>query len=148
MKSLKHLMEDQKIYKAVLADSINVLDNEVSKRSGLGGMAIKGAYKMVKGVKQGKLLQKVIAALIPEFIEELEPFYIRFQKEGKGSGWSDFLRPDYDTIADLFLKVTDTKAKESTNKTARGAYEKMRPKAKKEVMASMPAMNKLMGKYL
>ncbi len=141
-------MEDPKTYEAVLADSIKVLDQEVSKRSGLGGMAIKGAYKLVKGVQQGKLIQKVIAVLIPEFIDKLDPYYIRFQKEGKGRSWSDFLRPDYATISDLFLEVTDAKANHSDNKTARNGYKKLRPKAKSEVVASMPAMTKMMEKYL
>ena len=148
MKSLKTLLEDPKVHQAVMADSLRVLDEEISKRSGLGGMAIKGAYKLVKGVQQGKFIQKVIAALIPDFIEKLDPYYARFQKEGKGRSWSDFLKPDYETIADLFLEVTDTKAKQSDNKTARNGYEKLRPKAKKEVAAPLPAMTKMMEKYL
>ncbi len=148
MKSLKTMVEDPKIYEAVMADSLGVLDQEVAKRSGLAGMAMKGGYKLIKGIQQGKLLKMILAVLIPDFIERLDPYYSRFQKEGKGTSWTDFLRPDFDAIADEFLKVTDSKAKESTNRTIRSTYEKLRPKAKKEVNASLPALTKMMEKYL
>ncbi len=149
MKNLKMMIEDPKIYENVMADSQRVLDQEVAKRSGLTGMALKGGYKLLKGIQQGKLLKMILAVLIPDFIEKLDPYYSRFQKKGgKGTTWTDFLRPDFDTIADEFLKITDSKAKESSNRSIRSTYEKLRPKAKKEVLVSLPALTKMMEKYI
>ena len=143
------MIEDPKIYETVMADSLKILDQEVAKRSGLSGMAIKGGYKVLKGIQQGKMLKMILSALLPDFIERLDPYYSRFQKkEGKGKTWTDFLRPDFDTIADEFLKVTDSKAKESSNPSIRKTYDKLRPKAKKEVLASLPALTKMMEKYI
>ncbi len=111
-------------------------------------MAIKAAYKLVKNLYEGRLLQAVIAVLIPEFIDRLDPYYERFQKEGKGTAWCDFLTPHYDKLAEEFLSVTDARAKESAYRAVRTAYEKLRPKSKKEVVASLPALTKMMEKYI
>ncbi len=149
MKNLKVMIEDPKIYENIMADSLHVLDQEVAKRSGLAGLTIKGGYKLLRGVQQGRLLKTIVAVLIPDFIERLDPYYSRFQKKaGKGTTWTDFLRPDFDTIADEFLKITDSKAKESSNRAIRSTYEKLRPKAKKEVLVSLPALTKMMEKYI
>ena len=148
MKTIKKIMEDPNIYEAVMADGIRVLDQEVKKKSGITGLAIKGAYKLVKNIYEGRLLQAVIAVLIPEFIDKLDPYYERFQKEGKGTSWCDFLAPHYDELAEAFLSITDAKAKESEHRTVRSAYEKLRPKSKKEVVASLPALTQMMEKYI
>ena len=148
MKTIKKIMEDPNTYEAVMADCIRVLDDEVKKKSGLIGMGIKAGYKLVRNVKEGRLLQAIIAVLIPEFVDKLDPHYERFQKEGKGTDWNVFLKPHYDEIAEGFLSVTDEMAKKSTNKALRGTYDKLRPKSKKEVVASMPALLKMMEKYI
>ena len=148
MKRLKEMVEDPKVYESVVQDSIRVLDEEVSKKSGLGGMAIKAAYKLLKSIKQGKALRKVLEALLPEFVDVLEPYFQRYQKEGKGVGWTDFLRPDFETIADGLLAVTDAKSRETDSKKAQAMYDKLRPKARKEVIASLPGLTRMMQKYL
>jgi hypothetical protein len=148
MKSLKELVEDPKVRQSVLEDSMRVLDEEVSKRSGIGGLAIKGAYKLFKNIQQGKALQKAMQVLMPEFIDKLDPYYSRYQKEGKGNNWIAFLRPHYESIADDLLSVTDGKTSQSDNAAVRKAYAKLRPKARKEVVASLPALARMMEKYI
>ena len=107
MKSLREIIEDPKVSKSVVADGLRVLDEEMAKRSGLGGLAIKGAYKVVKNVQGGKTLEKAVEILIPEFIDKLAPYYGRFQEEGKGKTWTEYLQPHYGAIADELLSVTD-----------------------------------------
>jgi len=148
MKSLEEMVQDPQMYEAVLQDSARVLDAEVAKKSGISGLAIKGAYKLLKSVKQGKALRKVLEALMPEFIKKVDPHFQRYQAEGKGQSWSEFIRPHEDSLADDFLAVTDAKARESDNAQVRKTYEKLRPKARKEVVASMPALAKMIEKYL
>jgi len=148
MKSLKELVDDPKVYEAVVQDSTRVLDEEVAKRSGITGLAIKAAYKLLKSVKGGSALRKVIEGLMPDFIVKLDPYFQRFQKEGKGTPWIEFLRPHFDSIADDLLSVTDEKSRNLDSKRAQGTYNKLRPKAKKEVVSSLPALARMMGKYL
>jgi hypothetical protein len=148
MKNLQEMVTDPNMYQSVLRDSARVLDEEVGKKSGITGMAIKAAYKLLKSIKQGQALQKVLEVLMPEFINKLEPHFERYQAEGQGKSWSEFISPHYDTLADDFLAVTDTKASASDSAKVRKTYEKLRPKARKEVVASMPALAKMMEKYI
>ena len=148
MKSLKELIDDPKVSKSIVADGLRVLDEEMAKRSGLGGLAIKGAYKVVKNVQGGKTLEKAVEILIPEFIDKLDPYYGRFQEEGKGKTWTEYLQPHYGTIADELLSVTDQRVQGTDNRAVRGTYDKLRPKARKEVIASLPALSGMMERYL
>jgi hypothetical protein len=148
MKSLKEVIQDPLTAQSVLADGMRVLDEEISRRSGIGGMAIKGAYKVVKNVQGGKMLEKAITVLMPEFIDKLDPYYARFQEEGKGKKWEEYLMPHYATLADELLTVTDRKIQGTDNRAVRGTYDKLRPKAKKEVIASLPALTRMMERYI
>jgi len=148
MKSLKAIIEDPNVSQSVLSDGLRVLDEEIAKRSGIGGMAIKGAYRVVKSVQGGRTLRRGVEILIPEFIDKLDPYYKRFQEEGKGKTWEEYLRPHYSTLADELLAVTDHKIQATDNRAVRGAYEKLRPKARKEVIASLPALARMMERYI
>ena len=147
MKSLREIIEDPKVSQSVLSDGLRVLDEEIAKRSGIGGMAIKGAYKVVKNIQGGRTLEKAVKILMPEFIDRLDPYFARFQEEGKGKTWDQYLRPHYDTLADELLSVTDRKILGTDNRGVRGTYDKFRPKAKKEVAASLPALARMIERY-
>ena len=148
MKSLREIIEDPNVSQSVLTDGLRVLDEEIAKRSGLGGMAIKGAYKVIKNVQGGRTLEKAVKVLMPEFIDKLDPYFTRYQKEGKGKTWEAYLRPHYDALADELLAVTDRRIKGTDNRAVRGTYDKLRPKAKKEVIASLPALARMIEKYI
>jgi hypothetical protein len=148
MKSLKEIVADPARAHDVMADSLRYLDEEIARRSGIGGMAIKGAYKVIKNIQGGKMIEKAVRVLIPEFIDKLDPYYLRFQQEGKGQPWEEFLRPHYPALADELLAVTDRKIQGTDNRAVRGAYEKLRPRAQKEVMASLPSLTRWMERYI
>jgi len=148
MKSLKEIIEDPNVSQSVLTDGLRVLDEEIAKRSGIGGMTIKGAYKVIKSIQGGRTLEKAVKILIPEFIDKLDPYFARFQEEGKGKTWEAYLRPHYDSLADDLLAVTDLKIKETDNRAIRKTYDKLRPKARKEVTASLPALARMIEKYI
>ncbi len=148
MKSLKKIMEDPGASKSVMQDGLRVLDEEIAKRSGIGGLTIKGAYKVIKKVQGGRTLEKALQILIPEFIDKLDPYYARFQEEGEKKTWEEYLRPHFGTIADELLAVTDQKVQGTDNRAIRGAYDKLRPKARKEVITSLPALTRMMERYI
>lgn len=148
MKSLKEILADPKVSRSVATDGVRFLDEEIAKRSGIGGMAIKGTYKVIKSLQGGKTLEKAVMVLIPAFIEKLDPYYLRFQEEGTGCSWEEYLRPHYGTLADEMLSVTDSKIRGTDNRAVRKAYEKLRPRAQKEVIASLPALSRVMQRYM
>lgn len=148
MKTLKEILQEPRVYPRIVEDCLNVLDDEVSKKSGLSGMAIKGAYKVLKGLQNGRILRKAVEALLPEFVEKLEPHYLKYSQEKDPGSWEVFLRPRYETIAYELLEVTDAKVKRTQERALRSAYEKLRPRAHREVVASLPALARMMERHL
>jgi hypothetical protein len=147
MKTLKSIVEAPGVYQAVLKDGLRVLDDEVSKRSGISGLAIKGAYKLLKGVQGGRALEKAVEILMPEFIEAFEPYFEKYQAEGKRGSFESFIAPHLEELADKLLSITDKKAAHTDAAVVRNTYQKLRPKAKKEVVASLPALARMIDRY-
>src|SRR5687768_9050845 len=65
----------------VVEDGVKMIDAEVSEKGGLGGLAIKGAYAMVKGIAPG-IMPKLLNGLLDEFLDALSPFYDEAQQKG------------------------------------------------------------------
>lgn len=144
MASLEDALTGAGKKEAVVRDSLDVIDAEVADKSGLTGMAIKAAYKTVKGLRPG-FLEKVVGDLLPEFARALDPLY----QEALGSGTpvGDFLRRNGDRAANALLAITDDKARRSTNRVVKGAYDKLRGTAEKQVVAAMPRVAGLVDKH-
>ncbi len=148
MKTLKSIVEAPEVRQAVCRDSLKVLDDEVSKRSGISGLAIKGAYKLLKGAQGGRALERVVEVLMPEFIEAFEPYFEQYQRGGSRGSFESFVMPHLEELADKLLSITDKKAQDTDSAIVRNTYQKLRPKAKKEVVTSLPALARMIDNYI
>jgi hypothetical protein len=129
---------------AVIDDALKVLDQEVDDRSGITGLAIKGAYKVVKGIKPG-FLREVVDAMLDDFLEALNPVYQEAVEKKKPAG--QHLIDNQGRVADALLAVTDRRAQQAQRQVVRSAYDKLRPMAKKQVEQAAPRMAKLLEKH-
>jgi hypothetical protein len=128
----------------VVADCAKLVDEEVASKSGLSGLAIKGAYAVVKAVKGG-IIPDVLDGLLPSFAEKLEPTY---QGWLAGSGTlPDYFNARAPEVAEALLAITDDRAQQSKNATMRKAYEKLRPTGKKNVEQAVPRLAQLLAKH-
>ena len=128
---------------AVVADCCSLVDEEVRDKGGLSGLAVKAGYAAVKGIKPG-FVAEVIDKLLPEFAEKLDGMW----QEGKTKGDPvSFLTNNKGRAADALLSITDAKAKRAKNTIAKGAYEKLRGSAKKNVEDAIPRLAKLLLKH-
>src|SRR5687767_1531089 len=59
---------------SVIKDANDVLEMEVQDKGGLTGVAIRGAFAIVKGVKPG-FTTEVIDHLLNDFLDALDPIY-------------------------------------------------------------------------
>ncbi|HHH30902.1 MAG TPA: hypothetical protein ENK57_21510, partial [Polyangiaceae bacterium] len=64
MTSLKDALSDDTKRNAVIDACVQLVDDEVQKKKGLGGMVIKGGYKAIKGISPG-FIRKVVDKLLP-----------------------------------------------------------------------------------
>lgn len=130
--------------KAVIDDALRVLDAEVDDKSGLGGLAVKGAYKAVKGISPG-FLAHVVDRLLDDFLTALDPVYREaFQRREPPS---KYLVQQAGKVADELLAVTDARAERTGQAVIRKTYAKLRPAAKKHVEAAMPRLGELLERH-
>lgn len=144
MASLIEALTDEAKKKDVVKDCCDLIDAEVKDKGGISGLAIKAGYKTVKGIKPG-FIEKAVEDLLPEFAKALEPVYADAKSQDKPIG--EFLTSNSSRVADALLSITDEKAARAKSGVAKGAYEKLRSSAKKNVEQAVPRLAKLIEKY-
>jgi len=143
MASLKEQLSGGETRGKVITDACGVLDQEVADKGGLTGIAIKGAYKIVQGVKPG-FIREAVDGLLDDFLTALDPIYQEAAQKKRPIG--AFLRENASRVADALLAITDSRATRASG-VVRGAYDKLRPMAKKQVEAAAPRLGDLLGRH-
>lgn len=129
----------------VIDDACKVLDEEVADKSGLGGLAVKAAYAVVKGLRPG-FIRQAVDYLLDEFLDVLDPFVREAQELHIGPG--DHLLKNRSRVSDALLTVTDRRAVKSGSGVLRKTYDKLRPAAQKHVEAAAPRLARLLNKHV
>src|SRR5690348_8517556 len=120
------LLSDKSKRPRLLSDCERLIDDEVSSKGGLSGLAIKGAYKVVCAIKPG-LVREAMDGLLDDFVKRLEPFYEQHRKNGgEPRNFGDSLNRKSGEVADALLGITDDRAKRANNETLKSAYNKLR----------------------
>ncbi len=144
MSTLKEVLADAAKKPTIVKDCCDLIDAEVGSKGGLGGMAIKAAYKAVQGIKPG-FVSSVVDGLLPEFAEALEP--IEAEAASKGVSVPDHFKAQSGRVADALLAVTDNRAQHTKYGVIRSTYGKLRGTAKKHVEAAIPRLAGLVARY-
>ena len=121
----------------VVEDGIKMIDAEVSDKGGLGGLAIKGAYAMVKGIAPG-IVPKLLNGMLDEFLDALSPFYDDAKQQG--ADFKQSVLQKQSDVANALLSVTDKRAAKSAAGPLKKGYEKLRPTAQKHVEQALPRL--------
>src|SRR5262245_58497996 len=125
----------------VVGECVTLIDEEVKSKSGLSGIAIKGAYAVVKAVKP-KFVTEVVDSMLDDWVKKLQPYYDDWQKAGSSPALPEYLAGRSDEVSESLLQVTDEKAKTAKNNAVKKMYEKMRPSARKQVGEALPRLGR------
>jgi hypothetical protein len=128
----------------VIADCALLIDEEVKKKGGLSGIAIKAGFATVKAVKPG-FIEEAVDHLLDDFARRLEPFYQAAVTASRRP--TDHFIGQAGAIADALLGITDERAQRAKNAVVKKAYEKLRPSAKKHVEEAVPGIGRLVEKH-
>jgi hypothetical protein len=131
----------------VVSDTVRLVDDEVSAKSGISGLAIKAGYKAVNAIKPS-LVRDAVDNLLDRFVEQLEPFFTRWNDAGKAGTFGAYLNGRPREVANALLKVTDDRARNVDNATIKKTYEKLRPQGEKNVEAAIPGLSRLLDRYV
>ncbi|MEA5515888.1 DUF6918 family protein [Nodularia sp. UHCC 0506] len=127
----------------VIDDCCKMIDQQLSTKSGISGIALKTAFSALKGVKPG-YIPYIVEQLLPQFLTALDPLW----SEGieKGDPVAHLIASRSDT-ADAMLGITDARVKQTKRQIVKGTYEKFRGTAKKHVEEAVPDLAKIIEKY-
>lgn len=141
--SLTAALADSEKRNQVIDDCVKLVDDEVSRKKGLGGMVIKTGYKAVKGIKPG-FIRNVVDKLFGEWAQKLDPIWDEAVAAGTPRKHFESQRS---RVAEALLSVTDDKSKNAENGLVRSTYGKLRPSAKQHVEEAVPALAVLLEKH-
>lgn len=133
----------------VIADCGVLIDEEVSRKGGFSGAAIKLGYSTVKAIKPG-FVAEAVDHLLDDFARRLEPFYqahLKQRSAGSTRSLPDFLSGESGAIADALLGITDERAARAQAGVVKKSYEKLRPTARKHVEEAVPGIARLIDKH-
>jgi hypothetical protein len=144
MPTLPEQIADADKRRKVIDDACHVLDEEVGSKGGITGLAIKGAYKVVQGVKPG-FVREAVDGLLDDFMQALDPIYQEAFEKKRPVG--AYINENAGRVADALLAVTDRKAERAQRAVIKSAYDKLRPMAKKQVEAACPRLGALVERH-
>ncbi len=145
MTTLKDVLTNASQRPKVISDCVALIDEEVKAKGGVSGLAIKGAYAVVKAVKPG-FITEAVDHMLDDFVSRLEPFHERAKASGENLAAHLTARPS--EVADALLAISDERAQRAKNQTVKKAYEKLRPTGKKHVEAAVPGIAKLIEQHV
>ena len=129
----------------LVRDCETLIEQEVSDKKGVSGLAIKAGFKTVRAFKPG-IIPDVVDLLLPEFVAAVEPFHAEFVAQG-GGDFAAHCVAHGGRIAEALLGITDRRAEKSKHRTLVKAYQKLRPKAHEHVVSAMPRLGALLVKH-
>ncbi|QLE55946.1 hypothetical protein [Nostoc sp. TCL26-01] len=127
----------------VVDDCCNMIEVQLSAKSGISGIALKTAFAALKGIKPG-YISSVVEQLLPQCLEAVEPIWNEGLEKGNPV---DYLAQSRDRTADALLSITDARIKDSKRQIVRGTYEKFRGSAKQHVEEAVPDFAQVIDKY-
>jgi hypothetical protein len=141
--SLATQLSDSSKRDGLIDDCVKLVDDEVSRKGGLGGVVIKTGYAAVKGIKPG-FIRKVVDKLFDEWAAKLDPIWEEGAQKNSPRAHFEAQAP---RVADELLSVTDAKADSAESGVVRKTYSKLRPSAKKHVEEAVPGLAGLLEKH-
>ena len=147
MSTLSDLVADSAKRDELVRDATAILEAEVAGKRGLSGVAVKGAFKVVRGLSPS-FIPRAIDGLLDDFMEQLEPFYADYCSGGSQGTFGSFLSGRSSAVADALLSTTDKRAETTDHKLLRSTYTKLRPKGKQHVQEAMPAVGRMVDRHM
>lgn len=129
----------------VIADCLTLLDEEIAAKSGIGGTAVKLAYRTASAFSPDHI-RRVLEVLVPKMADQLQPYWADFNS-ADGTDFGGYLAQRGDEVAEAMLSITDERAAASERQAIVRAYRSIRGNAARNVEAALPRVGALVEKY-
>jgi hypothetical protein len=144
MGSLLKAAQDAQQRPLIIKDCSQLIEEQVRSKRGMTGIAVKGAFKVIKSFKPG-IIPRALDDMLDEFSGKIDPFWLACQE--KGADPASYFRSNGAEIANALLSITDERAKNSPNRGLVKAYSSLRKKAVDHITEALPSLAKLIAKH-
>jgi len=141
--NLRDQVKDEETQVSIAADCAQLMDKQVAAKTGISGLALKTAYKALKGIGPG-YIPRALKSLVPQALDALDPMWSAGLQAGDPV---DHLSQNPSETADVLLSVTDNKLSNAKNKIVIATYKKVRKSIKGDVEAAVPGLAEILGHY-
>ncbi len=140
---LSNSIQDQETQAQIAAECAQLMDEQVAAKKGISGLAIKTAYRALKGLGPS-YIPRALESLLPPSLEAMDPMW----DEGLQAGDPvDYLSQNREKTADVLLGVTDAKLGGAKNKVVIAAYKQVRKSVKGDVEDAVPGLAKIIKQH-
>lgn len=140
---LSDILNDQAIKAQVVTDCAHLIDRQVAAKGGLGGMALKAAYGVVKGIDAG-YVPGAVGRILPEIVTALDPMWAAGVQAGDPVA---YLSQNQAQAADVILGTTDRRIANTGNGIVKSSYNKLRQSVKGDVADAVPGLAQILGAH-
>lgn len=141
MKTLTHVASVPEERGALIQDITTLIETRVKAVKGLGGMAIRGGYKVVSSMRGGRMVPSAVNVLLDEFCAAIDPFIEDFRASNSRSFETYLVQREKD-VANALLSITDARAK-NANPLLKRPYKKLRGFGETQVIAAVPGVARI-----
>ncbi len=141
---LRDVLKDKAVKATLIADCVQLIDQQVAAKGGLSGFGLKATYGVVKGIGPS-YIPGAIERLLPEALDALDPIW------GEGLEAGDpvaYLSQHGERAADCLLSTTDARIERTSNGLVKASYNKLRQSVKGDVEAAVPGLAGILGNRL
>lgn len=131
----------------LVADCVRLVEDRVASRGGLRGIALKTGLSVLKSARPD-ILPRAMQALLPDFVDALEPLYQDYLASGGGRDFAGYLEQHRERTVEALLGATDGRAARSHNSAIKGVYARLRGGAEQEVDAALPQFARLLSGFV
>lgn len=140
---LKDQIKGEQTEANIAEDCATLMDEQVATKTGVSGLAIKTAYRALKGVGPG-YIPRALQSLVPQALDALDPMWTEGLQVGDPV---EHLSQNPAETANVLLSVTDRKAANAQNKIVVATYKRVRKSVKGDVEAAVPGLARILGNY-
>ena len=112
---LTNKINSKAAYASMAADCTQLIDEQVAAKSGLSGVALKTAYKVINSLGND-YVKGAVQRLLPEALSALSPMWAEGLEQGNPV---DYLIDQRDRTADTLLNATDARIEKKRRRHCR-----------------------------
>lgn len=141
---LEDILQDSGLRATFVRRGVELVDAEVAKKGGFGGMALKAGYAAVKNLRPG-ITAAALDGLLPHFLPAVAGHVAAGRAGGDLAGY--FVK-QAGPIAEALLSVTDDKVGRNPNPVVSKTYGALRGQAKAHTQEAVPGVGRILADML